>query len=64
MSPSCGVLALSTTVRGAQKGQLVDLAVQLTLWPPCKVVTVTDRKHPWAPSSHLNTPQTQCGPRG
>lgn len=48
----------ATMVLGAQKGQL-DLAIQLA-----KVMTVTDRKSPWAPSSHLNTPQTQCGPRG
>lgn len=34
----------------------MDLAIQLALWPPYKVVTVTDRKPPWAPSSHPSDP--------
>lgn len=31
---------------------------------PNKVVTVTARKPPWAPSSCFNTPRTQQGPKG
>lgn len=51
-------LQCSHVQKDAWRGQS-DPAVQLAVDPKDKVVMMTERKPPWAPSSHLNTSWTQ-----